>query len=131
MLALGRMGDRSALGALAELQRTASTELQPSIAAAICLLGQNCGSHGLPPADAGFAEDHPGYQELVRAAAAGLGAIARAAAEAVTMLLDIGVPSEDPRGRRSRSRWAWWRSATPRCSSRCWPAATTAMPPSR
>lgn len=98
VLALGRIGDRTALATLAELQRTASTELQPSIAAAICLMGQNCGSHmGFLQRTLGFAEDHPGYQELVRAAAAGLGAIgARGQAEAVTMLLDIGVPSEDP-----------------------------------
>jgi hypothetical protein len=45
----------------------------------------------------GFAEDFPGYQELLRGSAAGLGAIgARGNGEAVTMLLDVGVPSQDP-----------------------------------
>ena len=45
----------------------------------------------------GFAEDFPGYQDLIRSSAAGLGAIgAHGNPDAVTMLLDIGVPSEDP-----------------------------------
>lgn len=98
VLALGRIGDRSSLGVLAELQRTGAQRLQPSVAAAICLLGQNCSSHmGFLQKTLGFAEDHPGYQELLRGAAAGLGAIgARGNAEAVTMLLDVGVPSQDP-----------------------------------
>jgi hypothetical protein len=45
----------------------------------------------------GFAEDFPGYQDLIRSSAAGLGAVgAHGNSDAVTMLLDIGVPSEDP-----------------------------------
>jgi HEAT repeat protein len=98
VLALGKVGDKAALGTLAELQRTANQVLQPSVAAAICLLGQNCSSHlGFIQKTLGFAEDFPGYQELIRSAAAGLGALgARGNPEAVAMLLDIGVPSEDP-----------------------------------
>ena len=71
---------------------------RPSVAAGICLMGQNCSSHmGFLQKTLGFAEDHPGYQELLRGAASGLGAIgARGNEEAVTMLLDIGVPSQDP-----------------------------------
>lgn len=97
-LAIGKIGDRAGLGPLAELQRVAGQEIQPSIATAICLLGQNCPSHmGFLQKTLGFADDHPGYQELVRAAASGLGAIgAQGNADAVTALLDIGVPSNDP-----------------------------------
>ncbi len=97
-LAIGKIGDRAGLGPLAELQRVAGQEIQPAIAAAICLLGQNCASHmGFLQKTLGFADDHPGYQELVRAAASGLGAIgARGNADAVAALLDIGVPSNDP-----------------------------------
>lgn len=98
VLSLGKLGDKAALGPLAELQRTGSQALQPSVAAAICLLGQNCSSHlGFLQKTLGFAEDFPGYQDLIRSSAAGLGAIgASGNPDAVTMLLDIGVPSEDP-----------------------------------
>jgi HEAT repeat protein len=98
VLAMGKLGDKAALAPLAELQRTGNQALQPSVAAAICLLGQNCSSHmGFLQKTLGFAEDFPGYQELIRSSAAGLGAIgAGGNADAVTMLLDVGVPSEDP-----------------------------------
>lgn len=98
VLALGKLGDRTALGPLAELQRTGSQVLQPSVAAAICLLGQNCSSHlGFIQKTLGFAEDFPGYQDLIRSSAAGLGAIGSGGnRDAVTMLLDVGIPSEDP-----------------------------------
>ena len=72
--ALGKIGDKSALGALAELQRTASKESQPAIAAAICLMGTNCSAHvGYLEKTLTFADTYPGYQELLRGAAAGLG----------------------------------------------------------
>jgi HEAT repeat protein len=98
VLSLGKLGDKAALGPLAELQRSGGQVLQPSVAAAICLIGQNCSSHlGFLQKTLGFAEDFPGYQELLRSAASGLGALgAHGNAEAVTMLFDIGVPSEDP-----------------------------------
>lgn len=97
-LALGKIGDKRALPVLAELQRTAPRETQPAIAAAICLLGVNCSSHiGYLQKVFTFAEDHPGFQELLRGAASGLGAIAAGGnAEALTILLDTGVPSQDP-----------------------------------
>ena len=44
-LALGKIGDKRALETLASLQQTAPRQSQPTIAAAICLLGVNCGSH--------------------------------------------------------------------------------------
>jgi HEAT repeat protein len=97
-IALGKIGDKRALPVLAELQRTAPRETQPSIAAAICLLGVNCSSHlGYLQRVLGFAEDNPGYQELLRGAAAGLGAIAvKGDAEALAMLVTTGIPSQDP-----------------------------------
>ena len=44
-VALGKIGDSRALETLAALQRSAPKATQPSIAAAICLLGVNCASH--------------------------------------------------------------------------------------
>ena len=96
--ALGKIGDTKALATLAELQRTAPSEIQPAIAAAICLLGVNCPSHiGYLEKTLKFAEQMPGYQELLRGAAAGLGAIAAQGHEEVLRLLfDVGIPSQDP-----------------------------------
>jgi HEAT repeat protein len=98
VLALGKIGDKQALGVLAELQRRNAKDLQPTLAAAICLLGVNCGSHlGYLDKVLAFADDNPGYQELVRPAAAGLGAIAaNGNAEALKILFEKGIPSMDP-----------------------------------
>lgn len=98
VLALGRIGDKRALAVLADLQQSAPRTLQPSIAAAICLLGSNCGSHG------GFLVDtlkftiaNPGYQELLRAAAGGLAALAVAGhQDAAAALFEHGAPTRDP-----------------------------------
>jgi HEAT repeat protein len=97
-LALGKMGDKRALETLAALQRTAPRATQPTIAAAICLLGVNCPSHQTYLVDAlAFADKNPGYQELLRAAAAGLGALAVANhQDAAEGLIRLGVPSSDP-----------------------------------
>lgn len=97
-IALGKIGDKRSLSVLAELQRTAPRETQPAVAAAICLLGVNCSSHlGYLQKVLGFAEDNPGFQPTLRGAAAGLGAIAvKGNAEALGILLDAGVPSQDP-----------------------------------
>ncbi len=96
-LALGKIGDKRALETLAALQRTAPRAAQPSIATAICLLGVNCGSHEKFLIDTlKFADKNPGFQDLLRAAAAGLGAIGVAGhAEAVQALVDIGIPARD------------------------------------
>lgn len=97
-LALGKIGDKSAIGTLAALQQSAPKETQPAIAAAICLLGTNCSVHiGYLHKTLTFAETYPGYQELVRSAAAGLGQIARQGnEEALRILFDVGIPSQDP-----------------------------------
>jgi HEAT repeat protein len=98
-LALGKIGDKRALETLAALQRTAPRKTQPSIAAAICLLGVNCGSHQSYLIDTlKFADKNKnaGFQELLRAAAAGLGALAIAGhEEPMTALLDVGIPARD------------------------------------
>lgn len=97
-IALGKIGDKNALGALAALQQSASKENQPSIAAAICLLGTNCDAHiSYLEKTLKFADTYPGYQDLVRSAAAGLGHIARQGnEEALGILFDVGIPSQDP-----------------------------------
>jgi HEAT repeat protein len=97
-MALGKLGDKRALETLAAIQRTAPRPTQPSIAAAICLLGLNCGSHVNYLTEAlKFSDKNLGYQELLRGAASGLGALAVLGhAEAVDALVDIGIPSRDP-----------------------------------
>ena len=97
-LALGKVGDKGALGVLAGLQRTASREHQPLVAAGICLLGVNCDTHrGYLMRTLSFADKTVGYQELLRGAASGLGAMATAGDQtALDALFDIGIPSEDP-----------------------------------
>ncbi len=97
-LALGKIGDKKALPAIAGLQRTAPRESQPEVAAAICLLGVNCSSHvGYLANTLRFSDENPGFQELLRGAAAGLGAIAtRGNVEAMSALLEVGIPSQDP-----------------------------------
>lgn len=98
VLAIGRIGDKRGLGVLAELQQGAPRTLQPSIAAAICLVGSNCGSHtGYLLETLRFALGNPGYQELLRATVRGLAALAIAGHEnAAAALFERGVPSRDP-----------------------------------
>jgi HEAT repeat protein len=97
-LALGKIGDKRALETLATIQRTAPRPAQPLIATAICLLGVNCESHrGYLVETLKFSDKNPGFQELLRGAAAGLGALAVAGQiEAAQALVDLGVPSKDP-----------------------------------
>jgi HEAT repeat protein len=112
-LALGKIGDKKSVEVLAGLQRSGSRALQPTVAASICLLGVNCSSHmGYLQKVLAFAEDNPGYQEMVRAASFGLGAIAvqgnadpstssgssraQSSGEALEMLFTAGIPSMDP-----------------------------------
>ena len=96
-LALGKIGDRRALETLALMQRTASRSVQPSIAAAICLVGVNCPTHeSFIVETLRFADKNPGFQELLRSAAAGLGALAVAGhVEAIDPLFEIGIPATE------------------------------------
>jgi HEAT repeat protein len=96
--ALGKIGDKNTLGVLAAMQQSAPKETQPAIAAAICLLGVNCAAHiGYLEKTLSYAETYPGYQDLLRGAAAGLGQIAQQGnADALRILFDVGIPSQDP-----------------------------------
>ena len=96
-IALGKIGDKRALEPLAAIQRTAPRPTQPSIAAAICLLGVNCESHhGYLAEVVKFANENAGYQEMLRGAAAGLGALAVAGrAEAAQSLLAASAGAND------------------------------------
>ena len=77
MLALGKIGDKRALETLAALQRSAPRSTQPAIAAAICLLGDQLRlASGYLTDTLKFAIAQPGFQELLRGAAAGLAALA-------------------------------------------------------
>ena len=98
ILAIGRIGDKRGLAVLADLQRTSPRNLQPSIAAAICLAGSNCGSHvGYLLDTLKFAIANPGYQELLRPTAGGLAAVAVAGnQEAAVALFERGGPTRDP-----------------------------------
>ena len=96
--ALGKIGDPKALNTLVEMQQKVPKEMQPAIAAAICLLGTNCSAHiGFLEKMLTFAETYPGYQDQLRGAAAGLGAIsAKGNAATLKTLFDVGIPSQDP-----------------------------------
>ena len=112
VLALGKIGDRRTVDVLAALQRSGGRALQPTVAAGICLLGINCTSHiGYLRKVLLFADDNPGYQEMVRAASFGLDAIAihgngeagtgvtaapPSRAEALDLLFTVGIPAMDP-----------------------------------
>jgi HEAT repeat protein len=98
VLAVGKIGDKRSLETLAALQRTAPKNVQPSIAAAICLLGVNCASHqGYLAQSLRFAVDTAGYQELLRASASGLAALAISGdAASAGLLIETGAPSRDP-----------------------------------
>ena len=97
-LALGKVGDKRALETLAAIQRTAPRQTQPSIAAAICLLGIDCASHVSYLVETlKFSDKNEGFQELLRGAASGLGALAVSGrAEAAKALVEIGIPAKDP-----------------------------------
>jgi len=96
--ALGKIGDKRALETLSGLQASAPRTRQPAVAAAICLLGVNCESHeGYLIATMKFTDQNPGYQELLRGAASGLGALGVSGRkESMQALFDIGIPSRDP-----------------------------------
>ncbi len=97
-LALGKVGDKKSVETLAALQRSAPKAAQPSVASAICLLGINCESHENYLVETlKFGDRNIGFQELLRAAAGGLGALGVAGhEEAANALFEVGIPSRDP-----------------------------------
>jgi HEAT repeat protein len=98
ILALGKLGDKRALVVLQGLQRTVPRVRQPAVAASICLLGINCDSHQKFVIDTmRFGLANIGFQDLIRASARALGALAISGREdAMTALVDIGIPARDP-----------------------------------
>ena len=98
VLALGKIGDRRVLEMLVALQSRAPRDSQPTVAAAVCLLGVTCATHlGYVIDTVRFATEHSGYQSLLRSAASGLGAVAATGnAEALDTLFDVGIPSSEP-----------------------------------
>jgi HEAT repeat protein len=98
VIALGKLKDQRALEALATIQRSASRETQPALAAAICLLGINCDTHlGYLIETLKFADKNPGYQELLRNTVTSLVAVANSGdARALQALFEVGIPSSDP-----------------------------------
>jgi HEAT repeat protein len=98
VIALGKLKDQRAMETLAALQRSAPREIQPTIAAAICLLGINCETHVPYLIETlRFADKNLGYQALLRNAVAALVALANSGnAQALTALVDVGVTAVDP-----------------------------------
>jgi HEAT repeat protein len=97
-LALGKIGDKASLPLLAGLQRTAPRESQPAIAAAICLMGVNCESHERYLSESlKFSIATIGYQEMLRASATALGAVAASGRDVDAVeLIQQGAPTRDP-----------------------------------
>jgi HEAT repeat protein len=98
VIALGKLKDQRAMEPFAELQRSAPREIQPTIAAAICLLGINCDAHVPYLIETlKFADKSPGYQELLRNTVAALVALANSGnVQALTALFEVGIPAVDP-----------------------------------
>lgn len=96
--ALGKIGDQAAYAPLAELQRNGPKEIQPAVAAALCLLGASCGTNeDYLKKSLAFGATNDGYQPLLRGAAHGLAVLAvRGTAGALTALFDAGGPATDP-----------------------------------
>ena len=96
-IALGEIGDKRALNVLAEMQKTAPEASQPYAAAGICLLDVNCEKHqSFLVETLKFSDSNPGYQTTLRAAAAGLAAVAIAGhTEAADALFAVGIPARD------------------------------------
>jgi HEAT repeat protein len=97
-LALGKIGDKTSLPVLAQLQRSAPRESQPSIAASICLLGINCDSHqAYISKSLQFSIATTGYQDLLRSSASAMEALAQSGREqALVELIVQGAPTRDP-----------------------------------
>lgn len=98
ILALGKIGSRDSLPALATLQKGAGNDTQPSLAVAQCLITKDCTAHlEYLTKTVTFAAADPKFQTLVRSAAFALGTLARRGdKQALNVLLDAGEPSRDP-----------------------------------
>lgn len=96
--ALGKIGARSALPVLAELQKSSARHVQPSVSAATCLITQECTAHEdyLQKALA-YGAATPDQQELLRGSAFSLAVLAaRGRTTACAGLLKVAEPSTEP-----------------------------------
>lgn len=91
--AIGRLGDVQALPLLRDLQASAPRDMQPTISAAVCLLGQDCEARLAFLSDTlKFSAASGAYQPLLRGTVHGLGMLAQAGhAAAFDALVDAGV----------------------------------------
>ena len=96
--AMGKLGDLSLRPTMAALQKSAPPEGQPTISAALCLLGIDCpGQRAYLLRTLAFAAANQGYQPLLRGVVHGFGMLAMRGDEAaLNALFDAGVPSQDP-----------------------------------
>ena len=95
---VGEIGDASAHALLTELQRTGPKVVQPSVAAAMTLLGFNAAANlDYLKKSLVFAVTSEGSQPLLRGTAHALAVLAvRGNAEALKALVEAGVPARDP-----------------------------------
>jgi hypothetical protein len=96
--AIGKLGDGSVRPVLAALQREAPPELQPTISAALCLIGIDCPQQSAYlKKTLAFGATSVGFQPLLRGAVHGLGVLAvRSDRDALGALFDAGIPAQDP-----------------------------------
>jgi len=98
VIALGKMGDTTTLPMLSGLQKNGPDEVQPAVAAAVCLITSNCTVQEeylkKTLAFASARENTPALLSRVAHALGGLGAATRPAA--LGILFDAGVPAKDP-----------------------------------
>lgn len=98
VIALGKMGDTTMLPMLSGLQKTGPDEVQPAVAAAVCLITSNCTAQEQylknTLAFAGAREHAPALLSRVAHALGALGTTTRPAA--LGILFDAGVPAKDP-----------------------------------
>ena len=109
-LALGKIGEQAGLDDAGHVTADRPRSSQPTVAAAICLLGVNCGSHQNYLIETlKFADRNLGFQELLRGAAAGLGALAVAGGHDEARRGAVRRRHSGPRrSRHARpSRWHW------------------------
>ena len=94
--ALGRLGDVSMVPVLAGLQKTGKPHLQPTVSAALCLLGRACDETEKYLRDAlEFASESEREQPLLRSAAHGVSMLAlKGRKGALGTLFDIGAKAK-------------------------------------
>ena len=98
LTALGKLGETSYATLLGTLQKSSPRTVQPTISAALCLMGINCEGHEdfLRKTLAVAVKDND-YQDVLRGVAHAWGVLAaRGRPGALGVLFDAGVPSKDP-----------------------------------